>query len=70
MLTDIALAQDRLSESINYARKLLAPEQQVLPDELTKTLKEAIQAWDSKQEDVARTILLHTIEVAQKRGYL
>lgn len=69
-LIDIAVTQDRLSEAVDYARKLLVHEQQALPDELTKTLEEAMEAWDSNQPDVVRTILQQTIMVAQKRGYL
>jgi hypothetical protein len=69
-LIDIALTQDQISESVDYARKLLVPEQQVLPDELTKTVEEAIQAWDSNNKEAVRALLQQTIKVAQKRGYL
>ncbi len=69
-LLDIALSQDRLSEAVTYARILLTPEQQLLPDVLTATLEAAIRTWEDDQPDAARTCLQQTIKAAQETGYL
>jgi len=69
-LIDITLVQDQLSEAVDYARMLLAPEQQLLPGALTATLEAAIRAWDTDQPEVARTCLRQTITLAQEIAYL
>ncbi|HEX9131750.1 MAG TPA: AAA family ATPase [Ktedonobacteraceae bacterium] len=67
---DIELAHDQLSQAVDYARMLLAPGQQVLPDVLTANLEAAIRAWDDDQPDMARKYLQQTIISAQESGYL
>jgi DNA-binding SARP family transcriptional activator/predicted ATPase len=69
-LIDIALTQDRLPDAVDFARALLAPSQQQLPDPLTTTLEGAIQAWECGQPDSAREVLNQALSTAQKLAYL
>jgi len=69
-LIGVALAQNHLSEAMNYARTLLAPEQQCLPDALSKLVEAALQAWDSAQPEAAQASLQQVIPLAHEMGYL
>jgi len=69
-LTSMALAHDRISEAVEYARGLLEPAQQALPDPLQTVLEEAIQTWERGEPEAARTHLERAIELAQEMGYL
>ncbi|MFL5801098.1 MAG: ATP-binding protein, partial [Roseiflexaceae bacterium] len=69
-LIGVALAQDQLSEAISYARALLTPVQQRLPDALMVVVEEAVQAWDRGQPETAHARLRRAIAVAQEMGYL
>jgi tetratricopeptide (TPR) repeat protein len=69
-LMSVALIQQQLSEAIEYARMLLEPHQQRLPDTLTVALEAAIQAWEANQPDSARLSLEQAITLAQETTYL
>ncbi len=69
-LLAVALVQDRLAEAVEYARELLAPDQQYLPDALSTTIEAVIRAWDAGQPGTARTNLQQLIVVAREAGYL
>jgi DNA-binding SARP family transcriptional activator len=69
-LISIALAQDQLSEAINYVRMLLAPQQLVLPDALRTAIEAATQAWDSGRREVACAHLQQAAALAGEMGYL
>jgi tetratricopeptide (TPR) repeat protein len=69
-IIDIMLGQDELSQAVNYARRLFAPEQQSLPDALTAITESAIRAWDSGKAETARTSLQQAIALARETGYL
>jgi len=69
-LIDITLGHDEPSQALNYARRLFAPGQQLLPDGLTAITESAIQAWDSGQTETARTSLQQAIAFARAKGYL
>lgn len=69
-LIGVALAQDQVSTAINYARPLLEPRQQRLPDALTGVVEEALQAWASDQPEIAKLHLSRALEIAQKMKYL
>jgi hypothetical protein len=56
-LMSVALAKQQVSEAVGYARTLLLPHQQRLPDVLTTALETAIQAWDAGQLGSARSHL-------------
>ena len=70
LLLDIALTRNELAAAIDYARKLLAPIQQRLPDVLEALLNAAIEAWDANHEDSARTSLQQAAALAKQMGYL
>lgn len=65
-----ALAQQHLAEAMAQARRLLAPDQHSLPDDMTTLLTAAIQAWDGEQPAMAAHYLQQTLPLAQARGYL
>jgi tetratricopeptide (TPR) repeat protein len=69
-LTSMALAHDRIPEAVEYARALLEPTQQALPDPLKTVLKEAIETWERGRPEAARAHLDRAIELAQEMGYL
>jgi tetratricopeptide (TPR) repeat protein len=68
-LIGVALAQDLTSEAVDYARALLEPSQQRLPDALTALLKEAIKSWEGGETETAHTYLNQVIELAQELGW-
>jgi hypothetical protein len=55
---------------VQYARDLLAPSQQHLPDALSTILEAAIQTWDADQPDAARAHLQQAMALAREMGYL
>jgi tetratricopeptide (TPR) repeat protein len=67
-LIGVALAQDQISEAVDYARALLEPTQQCLPDALTAVVEEAIKTWEGGEAETARTYLSQAIELAQELG--
>jgi tetratricopeptide (TPR) repeat protein len=69
-LTSVALAHDRIPEAVEYARALLEPMQQALPDPLQTVLEEAIKTWERGEPEAARTHLDRAMELAQEMGYL
>jgi tetratricopeptide (TPR) repeat protein len=69
-LIAVALAYDRIPEAVEYARGLLEPAQQALPDPLQMVLEEAIETWERGEPEAARAHLDRAIELAQELGYL
>ena len=69
-LIGVELAQNRLAEALDYARLLLAPEQQPLPEALRAGIEAALQVWDAGRTDMAHTYLQSTTTSAQEMGYL
>jgi tetratricopeptide (TPR) repeat protein len=69
-LMSVALTKRQVAEAIEYARMLLAPNQQRLPDPLTGALETAIQAWKADQPETARAHFQQANTLAQQAGYL
>jgi DNA-binding SARP family transcriptional activator/predicted ATPase len=69
-LIGVALVQDCVSEAFDYARVLLDPLQQRLPDALTGCLEETIRAGEQGQPEAARMQLDRAIQLAQEKRYL
>ena len=69
-LISVALAHDRIPEAVEYARGLLEPAQQALPDPLKTVLEEAIETWERGEPEAARAYLDRAIKLAQEMGYL
>jgi DNA-binding SARP family transcriptional activator len=65
-----ALTQAQIAEAVDYARTLLHPLQERLPDTLTSVLEAATQAWNANEAETARTHLQQAITLAQKMRYL
>jgi hypothetical protein len=68
-LIGVALARDLTSEAVDYARALLEPSQQRLPDALSALLEEAIKSWEGGETETAHTYLNQAIELAQELGW-
>ncbi len=64
------LSQGQTSRALDQARAMLDPSQQRLPDTLTSALEIAIQVWDERQAESARTCLQSAADLAQRMGYL
>jgi class 3 adenylate cyclase/tetratricopeptide (TPR) repeat protein len=69
-LIGVALARDKVFEAVDYARALLEPSQQRLPDALIAVLEEVIKTWDCGESETARTNLNQAIELAQKLSWI
>ena len=54
-LIAVALHEEQLALAVDYARALLDPGQQRLPDALAASLEQVLQAWDGGAPEVART---------------
>jgi tetratricopeptide (TPR) repeat protein len=61
---------EAVSEASEFARALLEPMQQRLPDVLTAALEKAVEAWGKGASETARTFLDQAFESAQALGYL
>jgi hypothetical protein len=59
-----------LAPAIDYARALLDPGQQRVPDALAASLEQAIQAWDGGASESARELLHQSLALAQQMRYL
>jgi tetratricopeptide (TPR) repeat protein len=73
-LAAVILAQaqhtEAVSEASGFARALLEPTQQRLPDALTAILEKAVEAWEGGASETARTYLDQAVELAHELGYL
>jgi class 3 adenylate cyclase/tetratricopeptide (TPR) repeat protein len=68
-LISVAHVQYQVSEAVDYARTLLEPAQQRLPDALTALLEKAIKSWEGGETETAHTYLNQAIELAQELGW-
>ncbi len=69
-LIGVALAQDQISEAVEYARGLLDPKEQPQPDALKAIIEEAIGASDQGQREKAKARLNRAAQMAGEIGYL
>ena len=69
-LLGVKVKQDQLAEAVDYARMMLDTSQQLLPDQLTAQLENAIGAWEQFDRVTARRHLENTLPLAQGLGYL
>jgi hypothetical protein len=69
-LIGVALAEARHADAVTYARLLVSPTLQRLPDALTTVLEAAVQAWDADQPEAAHSRLQQAIALATELGYL
>jgi DNA-binding SARP family transcriptional activator/predicted ATPase len=69
-LVGVAFARNRMSEASKFARALLEPTQQRLPDDLTVIVQKAVRAWEGDESEAAHSYLAQALELAQSLGYL
>jgi hypothetical protein len=69
-LLGVALAQENIAHAIDYAQILLDPEQQPPPEEFSRLLESALQAWNAGKREEASGLLQQVAPLAQQRGYL
>jgi len=69
-LIGVALAQDQISEAVEYARVLLDPQEQPQPDVLKAIIEEATEASDRGQQEKAKACLNRAAQLAGEIGYL
>jgi len=67
-LVGVALAQNQISAATEYARALLEPGQQRLPDAVTVAVESAISAWERDESQTASAHLCQALELAQELG--
>jgi serine/threonine protein kinase/DNA-binding CsgD family transcriptional regulator len=66
-LMGVALKKQQVERAIGYARQILDPSQQRLPEAVTHALQDAIDAWEDGHHEVARS---HLYEALQASGDL
>jgi len=69
-LLAVALAEENLAETIEYARALLHPDQAHLPEALTVRLKTALAASEQDQTQETLAQLKQAVILAEEIGYL
>ena len=69
-LLGVAVRADRPAEALDYARTMLDPSQQRLPDQLTDLLESALRPWDQHEVTAALNHLDRAIALAEVHGYL
>ena len=69
-LIGLHLQLGQIAEAINYAQRLIAPQQQAQPYNLHTSLEASIQAWEDGQPELARRHLDSAVSLAQAQGYL
>lgn len=69
-LLAIATVERRICNAADCARKMLSPDEQPLPDELTAALEQAIEAFEQNQMDQAQTQFEEGMRLAKQKGYL
>ncbi len=69
-LIGVVLAQEKITEAMNYVRMLLDPTQQPPPEKLSALLEAALQAWDAGQQEEACSLLQQAVPLAKEMGYL
>jgi tetratricopeptide (TPR) repeat protein len=69
-LLAVATKEGRINDAADCARKMLSPDQQLLPGALTAGLEQAIEAFKRGQTDQAQTQFEETIRLAGRMGYL
>ncbi len=67
---DKAVSEEEVAQACEFARALLEPTQQRLPDELTMILDQAVKAREEDALETCRTYLHQARELAQEMGYL
>ena len=66
----MALEEQQLAVAVDYARVLLDPTQQQLPDALTASLEQAIHDWDQGALQASRTEFEQVVRLARQMQYL
>jgi class 3 adenylate cyclase/tetratricopeptide (TPR) repeat protein len=69
-LIGVTLARHQVGDVIGYARALLEPTQQRLPDSLVENLEQAITAWEQGDCEATSAGLARACRQAQEMGYL
>ena len=69
-LLGVALAHERISDALSYARMLLDPTQQPPPGEIAAVLEAALAAWDGGKQEEAHALLRQIVPLAEEMGYL
>lgn len=69
-LLAVALHGETVVTAVDYARTLLDPHQQQLPDGLTALLAQALQTWNDGAAVAALTLLQQAVILAQQLHYL
>jgi len=68
-LISVANIKHQVADAVHYARILLEPEQQRLPDALIDPLEKAIKSWEKGESETAHTHLNQAIESAKELGW-
>jgi hypothetical protein len=67
-LIAVALSKKRLDAAVNYARALLDPRQQKLPDVLNGALEQSILLFDGGQTEASTEHLGRAMQLAEDLG--
>jgi DNA-binding SARP family transcriptional activator len=69
-LMGVALVDSNLTQAITFVPKLLDPNQQRLPDDMSADLEAALTAWENDEHQAAQHCLEQAATIAKERGFL
>jgi transcriptional regulator of acetoin/glycerol metabolism len=69
-LLAVATKEGRINDAADCARKMLSPDQQLLPAALTAAMEQAIEAFEHGHTGQAQTQFEEAIRLAGQTGYL
>jgi tetratricopeptide (TPR) repeat protein len=69
-LIDIRLKIHRIDQAIEFAREIVSPEQQRLPEELSAALEQSVADWEGDDPESAVEQLHGAVKLAEQFGYL
>ena len=69
-LIDIHLKNQRLDQATEFAREIVAPEQQRLPEALSAALEQAVSSWEANNPESALEQIHVALELARQLGQL
>jgi tetratricopeptide (TPR) repeat protein len=69
-LIAVAVHQDQLEQAVQYSVELLLPEQQALPQAITKALEQAIHTWQNDQPHITHKHLQLALTLAKEINHL
>ena len=62
LISHFEIQGQQIDKAVAYAREILDPSQQQLPDTVTNALQDALHAWDAGQREVTQSCLYQALQ--------